>query len=188
MSRLVMPEPVAETLNRRREIVDALRQICPGEGVIDTVNEMRAYETDGLTAYKQLPLVVVLPETTAQVSEILKYCHDNDVRVVPRGGGTSLSGGALPLEDGVLLAMGKFNQVLDIDFENRCATVQPGVTNLGITQAVEHKGFYYAPDPSSQIACTIGGNVAENSGGVHCLKYGLTTNNTTRCRVGVDHR
>jgi glycolate oxidase len=172
-----MPDPNRETLNRRAEIVSALRAICPGEGVIDTASEMRAYETDGLTAYRQLPLVVVLPETTAQVSAILKYCHANEIRVVPRGGGTSLSGGALPLEDGVLLAMGKFNRVLEIDYDNRCAVVQPGVTNLGITQAVEHEGFYYAPDPSSQIACTIGGNVAENSGGVHCLKYGLTTNN-----------
>ena len=177
MSHLKMPDPMTETLQRRGEIVAALQAICPGEAVIETDNEMRAYETDGLTAYRQLPLVVVLPETTAQVSEILKYCHDNDIRVVPRGGGTSLSGGALPLKDGVLLAMGKFNRILEIDYENRCAMVQPGVTNLGITNAVEHKGFYYAPDPSSQIACTIGGNVAENSGGVHCLKYGLTTNN-----------
>lgn len=177
MSRLKMPEPLQQTMRRRGEIVAALREICPGEGVIDTANEMRAYESDGLTAYKQLPLVVVLPQTTAEVSAILKYCHENDVRVVPRGGGTSLSGGALPLEDGVLLAMGKFNRVLDIDYDNRAVTVQPGVTNLGITHAVEHEGFYYAPDPSSQIACTIGGNVAENSGGVHSLKYGLTTNN-----------
>ncbi len=172
-----MPEVLPETMRRRAEIISALKQICPGESVIDTQSEMRAYESDGLTAYKQLPLVVVLPETTAQVSAILKYCHDNEVRVVPRGGGTSLSGGALPLEDGVLLAMGKFNRILEVDYDNRCVTAQPGVTNLGITNAVEHNGFYYAPDPSSQIACTIGGNVAENSGGVHCLKYGLTTNN-----------
>ena len=177
MSHLKMPDPKTETLQRRDEIVAALQAICPGEAVIETDNQMRAYETDGLTAYKQLPLVVVLPETTEQVSQVLKYCHDNDIRVVPRGGGTSLSGGALPLKDGVLLAMGKFNRILGIDYENRCAVVQPGVTNLGITNAVEHKGFYYAPDPSSQIACTIGGNVAENAGGVHCLKYGLTTNN-----------
>jgi glycolate oxidase len=145
--------------------------------VIEVPSEMRAYETDGLTAYRQLPLVVVLPETTAQVSAILKYAHDNAIKVVPRGAGTSLSGGALPLADGILLGMAKFNRVLDIDYENRCAVVQPGVTNLAITRAVEHRGFYYAPDPSSQIACTIGGNVAENSGGVHCLKYGLTANN-----------
>jgi glycolate oxidase len=151
--------------------------IVPGEGVIAQPIEMRAFETDGLTAYRQMPLVVVLPETTAQVSEVLKYAHDNGIKVVPRGAGTSLSGGALPLADGILLGMAKFNRVLEIDFANRCAVVQPGVTNLAITKAVEHKGFYYAPDPSSQIACTIGGNVAENSGGVHCLKYGLTTNN-----------
>ena len=125
-----------------------------------------------------MPLVVVLPQTTrTSLRKILKYCHDNDVRVVPRGAGTSLSGGALPLEDGVLLGMGKFNQILDIDYDNRCVTVEPGVTNLGITDAVEGNGFYYAPDPSSQIACSIGGNIAENSGGVHSLKYGLTTNN-----------
>src|SRR6201999_3074650 len=123
------------------------------------------------------PMVVVLPETTAQVAAVLRYCHDNGVRVVPRGAGTSLSGGALPLGDGVLLGMARFNRIREVDFANRVAVVEPGVTNLAITQAVAHRGFYYAPDPSSQIACTIGGNVAENSGGVHCLKYGLTTNN-----------
>ncbi len=124
-----------------------------------------------------MPMVVVLPETVSQVAAILRYCQDNKVKVVPRGGGTSLSGGSMPIGDGILLAMGKFNRVLEIDYANRCARVQPGVTNLGVTKAVEHEGFYYAPDPSSQIACSIGGNVAENSGGVHCLKYGLTTNN-----------
>src|SRR5471030_2260965 len=138
---------------------------------------MKPYETDGLTAYHQPPMVVVLPETTEQVSQVLRYCHDEGIKVVPRGAGTSLSGGALPLADGVLLGMAKFNRVLDIDYENRVAVVQPGVTNLGITKAVEQAAFYYAPDPSSQIACTIGGNVAENSGGVHCLKYGMTMNN-----------
>ncbi len=172
-----MPETDKDVMARRVEIAAALREIVPGEGVITEEAERRAYESDGLTAYRQLPMIVVLPETTEQVSRILKYCNDNNVRVVPRGAGTSLSGGALPLEDGVLLGLGKFNQVLEVDFNNRCATVQPGVTNLGVTQAVQHKGFYYAPDPSSQIACTIGGNIAENSGGVHCLKYGLTTNN-----------
>ncbi len=174
---LKMPEANRDVMARRAEIAAALREIVPGEGVITEEAERRAYESDGLTAYRQLPMIVVLPETTEQVSRILKYCHEHKVRVVPRGAGTSLSGGALPLEDGVLLGLGKFNRVLEIDFDNRCATVQPGVTNLGVTQAVQHKGFYYAPDPSSQIACTIGGNIAENSGGVHCLKYGLTTNN-----------
>ena len=174
---LTMPIPDAETMARRAEIAAALRRIVPGEGVIEAPVEMRAFETDGLTAYRQMPLVVALPETTAQVSEILKYAHANGIKVVPRGAGTSLSGGALPLADGILLGMAKFNRVLEIDYANRCAVVQPGVTNLAITKAVEHRGFYYAPDPSSQIACTIGGNVAENSGGVHCLKYGLTANN-----------
>jgi glycolate oxidase len=172
-----MPEPDASIIARRVEIAESLRQIVPGEGVIVAEAELRAYESDGLTAYRQPPMIVVLPETTEQVSRILRYCQDEKVKIVPRGAGTSLSGGALPLADGILLGLGKFNRVLDIDFANRCAVVQPGVTNLGITNAVQHAGFYYAPDPSSQIACTIGGNVAENSGGVHCLKYGLTTNN-----------
>src|SRR5919197_910302 len=138
---------------------------------------MRPYEADGLTAYRQLPMVVVLPDTTEQVSRVLAFCHAEALKVVPRGAGTSLSGGALPLADGVVLGLGKLNKILEIDLENRCAVVQPGVQNLAISNAVLASGFYYAPDPSSQIACTIGGNVAENSGGVHCLKYGLTTNN-----------
>ncbi|HRX35429.1 MAG TPA: FAD-linked oxidase C-terminal domain-containing protein [Aestuariivirga sp.] len=174
---LKMPVPDAVAIGRKADIVAALRRIVPGEGVVETPTEMRAYETDGLNAYRQMPLVVVLPETVEQVSGILRYAQENGIKVVPRGSGTSLSGGALPLADGILLAMGKFNRVLEIDFANRCAVVQPGVTNLAITKAVEHRGFYYAPDPSSQIACSIGGNVAENSGGVHCLKYGLTANN-----------
>jgi len=149
----------------------------PGEGVVTNEDELRAYECDGLTAYRQPPFIVVLPETTEEVSKVLSLCLDQGVKVVPRGAGTSLSGGALPLADGVVLGLSKFNRILDIDFDNRCVVAQTGVTNLAITQAVEHAGFYYAPDPSSQIACTIGGNVAENSGGVHCLKYGLTTNN-----------
>jgi glycolate oxidase len=157
--------------------VAALRQIVPGEGVVTSEDELRAYESDGLTAYRQPPFIVVLPETTDQVSRVLRLCQDLGVKVVPRGAGTSLSGGALPLADGVVLGLGKFQQILEIDYDNRCVVAQPGVTNLAITQAVEQAGFYYAPDPSSQIACTIGGNVAENSGGVHCLKYGLTTNN-----------
>src|SRR6187431_2711876 len=172
-----MPELDAGILGRRDRIVAALRSIVPGEGVIAGEREMRPYETDGLTAYRQLPMVVVLPETTQQVAEVLRYCHDEGIKVVPRGAGTSLSGGALPLGDGVLLGMAKFNRIREIDFENRVAVVEPGVTNLAVSNAVSHAGFYYAPDPSSQIACTIGGNVAENSGGVHCLKYGLTTNN-----------
>ena len=172
-----MPDPDKIVLSRRTEIIAALRRIVPGEGVIAEEEELRAYECDGLTAYRQLPMIVVLPETTAQVSEILKYCHGEGIKIVPRGAGTSLSGGALPLEDGITLGLGKFNRILDIDYDNRCVTAQPGVTNLAITTAVVGDGFYYAPDPSSQIACSIGGNVAENSGGVHCLKYGLTANN-----------
>ncbi|HEX2116676.1 MAG TPA: FAD-linked oxidase C-terminal domain-containing protein [Alphaproteobacteria bacterium] len=172
-----MPAPDQAVLARRDEIVAALRAIVPGEGVIDAEAELRPYECDGLNIYRQMPMVVCLPSTTAQVSAVLRYCHANGIKVVPRGAGTGLSGGALPLGDGVLLGMAKFNKVLELDFANRCAVVQPGVTNLGISNAVAHAGFYYAPDPSSQIACTIGGNVAENSGGVHCLKYGLTTNN-----------
>ncbi|HEX5317570.1 MAG TPA: FAD-linked oxidase C-terminal domain-containing protein [Stellaceae bacterium] len=172
-----MPIPDAGVVARREEIAEALRRIVPGEGVIVSEPERRAFESDGLTAYRQPPLVVVLPETVAQVSAVLRYCKEAGIKVVPRGAGTSLSGGALPLADGVLLGMGKFNRVIEIDYANRCVTVQPGVTNLGVSHAVEAAGFYYAPDPSSQIACTIGGNIAENSGGVHCLKYGLTTNN-----------
>src|SRR5471032_2445132 len=169
-----MPEADGAVLARREAIVKALRTIVPGEGVIDQAREMKPFESDGLTAYRQTPMVVVLPETTKQVSEVLRFCHGEGIKVVPRGAGTSLSGGALPLEDGVLLGMAKFNRIKEIDFANRVAVVEPGVTNLAVSTAVAHAGFYYAPDPSSQIACTIGGNVAENSGGVHCLKYGMT--------------
>jgi glycolate oxidase len=180
---VLMPEADQGVLARRERIVATLRQIVRGEGVIANEREMRPYESDGLTAYRQLPMVVVLPETTSQVSEVLRYCHQEGIKVVPRGAGTSLSGGALPLVDGVLLGMGKFNRIREIDFANRVAVVEPGVTNLAVSNAVAHEGFYYAPDPSSQIACTIGGNIAENSGGVHCLKYGMTTNNVLGCEI-----
>jgi len=172
-----MPTPDAAVLLRRAEIIEALRCIVPREGVIVSEAERRAYESDGLTAYRQLPMLVVLPSRVEQVAAVLRCCKELGIKVVPRGAGTSLSGGAMPLADGVLLGMAKFNRILDIDYDNRCVVAQPGVTNLAITRAVEGAGFYYAPDPSSQIACTIGGNVAENSGGVHCLKYGVTTNN-----------
>src|SRR5262244_1627719 len=178
-----MPAPDQAVLARRERIVAALRAIVPGEGVIASEREMRPYESDGLTAYRQLPMIVVLPSTTEQVAQVLAYCHAEGIKVVPRGAGTSLSGGALPLADGVLLGMAKFNRIREIDFENRVAVVEPGVTNLAVTNAVADAGFYYAPDPSSQIACTIGGNVAENSGGVHCLKYGMTTNNVLGCEL-----
>ena len=173
---LKMPEPDQEVLARRGQIAAALRDLVP-DGVIDDVDALKAYESDGLTAYRQPPMLAVLPRTTRQVAAILRWCHEQGVKVVPRGSGTSLSGGALPLADAVLLGMARFNRVLEIDYADRVAVVQPGVTNLAVTQAVEARGFYYAPDPSSQIACSIGGNVAENSGGVHCLKYGMTTHN-----------
>src|SRR5213593_4365277 len=178
-----MPAPDNATIARRDEIAASLRAIVPGEAVIVSEPERRAYESDGLTAYHQPPLVVVLPSTTAQVAAVLRYCRDEGIKVVPRGAGTSLSGGALPLADGVLLGMAKFNRIREIDYDNRVVVTEPGVTNLAITQAVAHAGFYYAPDPSSQIACSIGGNVAENSGGVHCLKYGMTTNNVLGCEI-----
>ncbi|MGD0024312.1 MAG: FAD-binding protein, partial [Xanthobacteraceae bacterium] len=180
---VTMPQSDAAVLARRPAIVAALQRIVPGEGVIASEHAMRPYESDGLTAYRQLPMVVVLPDTTAQVAGVLGFCHREGIKVVPRGAGTSLSGGALPLNDGVLLGMAKFSRIREVDFDNRVAVVEPGVTNLAVTQAVEHAGFYYAPDPSSQIACTIGGNVAENSGGVHCLKYGVTTNNVLGCEL-----
>src|SRR5881628_1114448 len=180
---IMMPAADHAVLSRRDRIVADLRAIVPGEGVIDSAAEMIPYESDGLMAYRQPPMVVVLPDTTEQVSKVLKYCCEQGIKVVPRGSGTSLSGGALPLADAVLLGLGKFKRIREIDFDNRVVVTEPGVTNLAITQAVAHAGFYYAPDPSSQIACSIGGNVAENSGGVHCLKYGMTTNNVLGCEI-----
>src|SRR5665213_3446258 len=180
---IMMPASDQAVLARRDSIVAALRAIVPGEGVIDTPAEMIPYESDGLMAYRQPPMVVVLPDTSEQVSKVLKYCFEQGIKVVPRGSGTSLSGGALPLADAVLLGLGKFKRIREIDFDNRVVVTEPGVTNLAISQAVAHAGYYYAPDPSSQIACTIGGNVAENSGGVHCLKYGVTTNNVLGCEI-----
>ena len=174
---MLMPKPDDGTIAKREEIISAMQSIVPSDNVIIDDDELQAYDCDGLMAYKQTPLIVVLPESTAEVSKVLKYCHQNDIKIVPRGAGTGLSGGALPLADGITLGLGKFNQILETDYKNRCVVTQPGVTNLAITNAVEHEGFYYAPDPSSQIACSIGGNIAENSGGVHSLKYGLTTNN-----------
>ena len=174
---LLMPAPEPEILSRRDEILARLRAILPAQSVIADEIARRAYDCDAFTMYRALPLVVALPETVAQVQAIMALAQEMNVKIVPRGAGTSLSGGSMPLEDGILLGMSKFNRILEIDYENRCARVQPGVQNLAISTAVEAEGFYYAPDPSSQIACSIGGNVAENSGGVHCLKYGLTTNN-----------
>ena len=177
MSEIALPKVDKSILIRKKEIVKKLSKFVNAENILSEADEVRPYETDALSVYTQTPLAVVLPENTKQVSDILKYCHEENIKVVPRGAGTGLSGGALPLQDAILLGLGKFNKVLEIDYENKCVVTQPGVTNLAITYAVEHKGFYYAPDPSSQLACSIGGNVAENSGGVHSLKYGTTTNN-----------
>ncbi len=172
-----MPQPDAGVLASRDAFLAELAAILPADNIVTDEPGLRVYECDGLSAYRELPLAVALPETTAEVARVLALCRDSGVKVVPRGSGTGLSGGALPLRDGLLLGLGKFNRILDIDYDNRTVTAQPGVTNLAISQAVDHRGFYYAPDPSSQLACSIGGNVAENSGGVHCLKYGVTTNN-----------
>ena len=172
-----MPRPDQATLDQRTRLIDGLSAILPADSVITDDARLRVYECDGLSVYRQLPMVAVLPAEIAEVSAILALCRELGVKVVPRGAGTGLSGGALPLADGLLLAMGKFNRILELDYANRCAVVQPCVANLAITKAVEPDGYFYAPDPSSQLACSIGGNVAENSGGVHCLKYGLTTNN-----------
>jgi len=172
-----MPKVENSILSNREDIILDIQKIVNPENVLSHKDEIKPYETDALAAYRQTPLLVVLPETVEEVSKILKYCNENKIKVVPRGAGTGLSGGSLPLADCVLISMGKFNKILELDFKNRCVVAQPCVTNLAITHAVQDKGFYYAPDPSSQIACSIGGNVAENSGGVHSLKYGTTTNN-----------
>ena len=177
MSELILPKLNKFTISNRLEIINKLKKIINPENVLAENEEMKPYETDALSAYKQMPLAVILPENTQEVSAVLKYCNKENIKVIPRGAGTGLSGGALPLQDAILLGLGKFNKILEIDFDNKCVVAQPGVTNLSITQSVQDKGFYYAPDPSSQLACSIGGNVAENSGGVHSLKYGTTTNN-----------
>ena len=174
---ICLPEPDAAIVERRASIVRALAELIAVDNVIADDVRLAAYETDALTAYRQRPLAVALPESTAEVAAILEFAHREGINVVPRGAGTSLSGGAIPAADAIVVGLGKFNRILEIDYANRCVVAQSGVTNLAISHAVAGGGFYYAPDPSSQIACTIGGNVAENSGGVHCLKYGLTTNN-----------
>ncbi len=161
----------------RAKMVRALHEFLPVTAVLFEAEDLRPYECDGLSAYRHIPWLVVLPETVQQIQQIMRLCHRYEIPVVARGAGTGLSGGALPLENGVLLSLAKFNQILDIDPRNRIARVQPGVRNLAISEAAAEHGLYYAPDPSSQIACSIGGNVAENAGGVHCLKYGLTVHN-----------
>ncbi len=171
------PEPDQAILARRDEIVAGLAPLVAPEALITSEDERRAFETDGLTAYRQMPLAVVLPSTTEEVSKVMAYCHANGVRVVPRGAGTSLAGGAIAQGDAIILGTAKMTKILDIDYADRVARVQSGITNLAISGAVTHEGFFYAPDPSSQLACTIAGNIAMNSGGAHCLKYGVTTNN-----------
>jgi glycolate oxidase len=180
-----MPSTATQTIDRaqQRLVVAALRSALPEDCVLHREEDTRSYECDGLTLYRQLPMVVALPETEAQVAQVLKLCHERQIPVVPRGAGTGLSGSALPHAGGVLLSLAKFNRILAIDAQARTATVQPGVRNLAISEAAAAHRLYYAPDPSSQIACTIGGNVAENSGGVHCLKYGLTVHNVLRVRA-----
>ncbi|ACL59449.1 FAD-linked oxidase C-terminal domain-containing protein [Methylobacterium nodulans] len=174
---IAFPAPDPAILARREAIIGGLRPLVAPEALVTSEDERRAFETDGLTAYRQMPLAVVLPSTTEEVAAVMRYCHEQGVRVVPRGAGTSLAGGAIAQEDAIILGVAKMNQVLSLDFPNRTARVQAGITNLAISGAVAHEGFFYAPDPSSQLACTIAGNIAMNSGGAHCLKYGVTTNN-----------
>ncbi len=170
-------------MTKKNQLLQKLHDCLPPSAILTETEELHPYECDGLSAYQHLPMLVVLPETIKQVQSILRHCHALEIPVVARGTGTGLSGGALPHEEGVLLVLAKFNQILEIDPEQRTARVQPGVRNLAITQAADHHGLYYAPDPSSQIACSIGGNVAENAGGVHCLKYGLTVHNIQQIKV-----
>ncbi len=175
---VMLPDPDPAILAAREEIIRDLQGlITASDGVIDHPDEIKPYETDALTAYKETPLAVVLPETTAEVAAVMAYCHSRGVKVVARGAGTSLAGGALPLKDAIVLGVSKMTQILEVDYDNRTITLQPGVTNLGVTDAVSADGFFYAPDPSSQLACTIAGNIGMNSGGAHCLKYGVTSNN-----------
>ncbi|WP_421726632.1 FAD-linked oxidase C-terminal domain-containing protein [Bauldia sp.] len=177
MTAIRMPPVDQSIVDRRDEIVAGLRVLLGEAHVISSEDERRAYETDALTAYRSVPLAVALPGSTEEVSEVLRFLDEVGAKVVARGAGTSLSGGALPSPDAVVVGLSRMNRILEIDYENRTARVETGVTNINITNAVSGRGFFYAPDPSSQLACTIGGNIAMNSGGAHCLKYGVTTNN-----------
>lgn len=177
MTAIAFPMPSADILARRDFILAGLAPLLPAGSLVTTEDERRAFETDAFTAYRRVPLAVALPTNTAEVSAVLAFCHQNGVPVVPRGAGTSLAGGAIPQEDAVVIGLSKMNRILEIDYPNRLARVEAGVTNLAITNTVSAEGFFYAPDPSSQLACTIGGNIGMNSGGAHCLKYGVTTNN-----------
>src|ERR1700712_4539599 len=180
---IAFPEPDPGILARRDEIVAGLARLVAPEALIASEDERRAFETDGLTSYRRMPLAVVLPSSTAEVSAVMRFCQQNGVKVVPRGAGTSLAGGAIPQEDAIVLGVSKMTRALDLDFDNRVARVEAGITNLGISAVVAHEGFFYAPDPSSQLACTIAGNIGMNSGGAHCLKYGVTTNNVLGVRM-----
>jgi len=183
LPRVVLPEPDRAIMARRDVIVADLRRLLGAEAIIADEVGRRAYETDALTAYRRLPLAVVLPSSTEEIARVLRYCHQWGIKVVARGAGTSLSGGALPAEDAVVIAVSRMNRVLDIDYVNRVAHVEVGITNLAISEAVKAAGFFYAPDPSSQLACTLAGNIGMNSGGAHCLKYGVTTNNVLGLKV-----
>jgi len=185
MTAIAFPAPKADILARRAYLIDGLAKLVPPASLITSEDERRPYETDAFTAYKRLPMIVVLPETTEQVSAVLKFCGDNGVPVVPRGAGTSLCGGSTPQEDAVVVGVAKMNRVLDVSTADRTMRVQAGITNLGVSAAILPDGFFYAPDPSSQLACSIGGNIAMNSGGAHCLKYGVTTNNLLGVRMAL---
>ncbi len=183
MSLSKLPEPDRDVLARAGAIIKDLEQLLGVDAVISEEEGRRAFEADALTAYRRVPLAVVLPRSTEEVAKVLKYCNEQRIKVVPRGAGTSLSGGALPAEDAIVVGISRMNRVLDVDFMNRTIKVETGITNLAISDAVAAEGFFYAPDPSSQLACTLGGNLAMNSGGAHCLKYGVTTNNVLGLRI-----
>ncbi len=174
---IAFPTPDADILARREAIVAGLARLLPPGGLVTSEDERRAFETDAFTAYRRMPLAVALPSSTEEAAAVMRFCHENSVKVVPRGAGTSLAGGAIPQEDAVVIGVSKMNRVLDVNFKDRTMRVEAGITNLAISNAVMHEGFFYAPDPSSQLACTIAGNIGMNSGGAHCLKYGVTTNN-----------
>lgn len=183
VTSIQLPEPDKTIMRRRDAIVADLRGMLDRDQVISDEVGRRAFETDALTAYRRMPLAVVLPSTTEQVAAVMRYCHDNEIKVVARGAGTSLCGGALPAEDAVVVGVSKMNRILEIDYPSRTARVETGVTNLAISKAVSAEGFFYAPDPSSQLACTLAGNLGMNSGGAHCLKYGVTTNNVLGLKI-----
>ena len=172
-----MPVPDAQILSQREIIIAGLEAICDPGTIISDPLETIAYECDALTAYSCPPLAVALPRSTDEVVAILKYCHTNNVPVIPRGAGTSLAGGALPTADAIVIGVARLNKLIEVDLDNRFIRVESGMTNLGVSEAVVGDDFFYAPDPSSQLACAIAGNIAMNSGGAHCLKYGVTTNN-----------